>query len=362
MLEIRCSGLARPMVCAGSLFFKDLPPQESNAAAEEGTAAGEYLERILTGQELGTHAKNGVQFDDDMVFYLAPLAVAIKANAMSEILCEQRIDWQTRSGIWIRGQYDMSYIGLDGRLYIDDLKYGWGLVEPMENWQLLGYAIGEVMRRGVALDVVLRIHQPRPHHELGPTRTWELRYTELLAYKEKIEQRMMDIVAGDRTLVTSEKCRYCPAAVACPAFSKAFYRGVEVAHEFMQDNIDENELSFQLDLISRIEELVKIKKDSLKALAVDRMKHGAIIPNYVTEASYGDRKWKKGVDPEVVKVLTGKDIVEQVMLSPAKAEKIGVPKDFVNALVDRYFLGNKLVRKDSTELGNQIFGKPKEIK
>lgn len=344
------------MTCAGSLFFKDLPDEESSDAAREGTAAGELLERILTGQDIGTHARNDYPFDEDMMFYAKPIAQQIIDNAQSEINCEKRIDWQTRSGIWIRGQFDISYIA-NGNLHIEDLKYGWGPVEVFENWQLLGYAIGEVMRRQMFFDkIVMRIHQPRPHHEDGPTRTWTLTYNELLGYKERIEKRMDEIAAGDKTLVTSPKCKYCPAAVACPAMSKAFYRGVEIVHEFVQDNIDDKELSFQLDLVTRVSELIKIKSDSLKALAVDRLKKGAIIPNYVTEPSYGDRKWQKKVNPEMMQILSGFDLIEKNMMSPAKAEKLGVPKDLVNALVDRHFLGNKITRKDSSKIGEKIFG------
>ncbi len=346
------------MACAGSLFF-DLPPEEEIAAAREGTAAGEYLQHLLEGtQNIQTHAKNGVQFDSDMKFYTIPLAQEILDNSNGKVLCEQRIDWQTGSGIVIRGSYDISYVK-DGNLHIEDLKYGWGIVEVERNWQLLGYAIGEVIRRGVVFKkIILKIHQPRPHHEDGSTRVWELTYPELLSFKELIEARMYSIANGDKKLSTSKECKHCPAAAeACPAFNKAFYRGIEVVHEFMQDNISDQELSHQLDLVARVMDVLKVKSDSIKALAVDRIKRGVIVPGYMTESSYGDRKWKSDVSPAAIKALTGKDVVEQIMLSPAKAEKIGVPKDFVNSLVDRHFLGQKLVKKDATKIGNQIFGK-----
>lgn len=356
-MDIRCSGLARPMVCAGFLAFENLPVSPPNAAAEEGTACGELLARMLLGKDIPAQAANGVYFDNDMRFYMKPIVEEINSNRQSEVLCEQRIDWQTRSGIWIRGSYDISFVR-DGKLYIDDLKYGWGIVEVPENWQLLGYAIGEVIRRGVAFDkIVLRIHQPRPHHEDGSTREWVLTYAELLAYKERIEQRMEVIAAGDRTLQTGKQCKYCAASgEACPAFNRLFYRALEVSYEFTQDQIDDAELARQLDHVSRAVEVIKIKTDSLNELAVSRIKAGKIVPGYLTESRYGDRKWRGGVTPESIEALTGKRIVEQVMLSPAKAEKLGIPKDFVNQLVDRHFLGQKLVRKDASDVGNKIFG------
>lgn len=357
MLEVHCSALARPMVCAGFLSFEDLPKFEGNAAADEGTAAGELLERKVQGREVPKQARNGVYFDKDMHFYIDPIVEEINSNRQSEVLCEQPIDWRTRSGVWIRGKYDVSFVR-EGRLYIDDLKYGWGIVEVRENWQLLGYAIGEVIRRGVAFEeIVLRIRQPRPHHEDGDCRVWKLTYAELLGYKEKIEQRFIDITNGMRTLQTGAQCKYCPAAGEhCPAFNRLFYRALEVSTEFTQDQIDEKELARQLDHVGRAEEVLKIKRSSLMELAGSRIKGGKIIPGYVTEPSYSDRRWKAGISPEVIEVLTSVNIIDKVMLSPAKAEKAGVPKEFIAAIVDRHFIGNKLVKKDGGAVGNKIFG------
>lgn len=364
--EIRCSGLSRPMTCAGSLFFENLPKQPTNPAAEEGTAAGEMLELVLTNKysTASTHAKNGIEFNSEMQFHTAPIAQEIFDRANGPILCEQRIDWQTASGIWIKGSYDISFVGNDGKLYIDDLKYGWNIVDVKENWQLLGYAIGEVIRRGQAFErIIMRIHQPRPHHEEGITREWEITYDQLLEYKDQIEDRMQAIANGFRELQTSKKCKYCPAAAsACTAFNRAVFSGVDYTlNEFQQDNLNEKEISFQLDLLNRINEVLKIKKESLEQLAVSRLREGAIIPNWITEANYGDRKWKKEVSPKVIQTLTGINIVEEVMLSPAKAEKLGVPKDLVKTFVDRHFIGQKLIRKDANALGNQIFGKIEKV-
>lgn len=345
------------MVCPGYVFM-DLPPSPTNEAAEQGTAAGEYLERLLLNTPLGVQAPNGVYFDDDMKFFTTPIAEDCKSRAATPILCEQRIDWQTRSGIFIRGQYDICFVDQEGRLCIEDLKYGWGIVEVKENWQLLGYAIGEVIRRGQPFEYIsFKIHQPRPHHEDGTTREWVLTYDELLEYKEKIEKRMQEIADGVNTLQTSKSCKYCEAvAESCPAFNRLFYRAIEVSTEFIQDNINEDELSRQLDIITRAEEVIKIKKDSLFELGSNRIKEGKIIPNYVQEFKYSNREWKNGVSPESIEMMTGKKVVEKTFMSPAKAEKMGVSKELVKQLTTKRNTGIKLVKKDSTDIGNKIFG------
>jgi hypothetical protein len=66
------------------------------------------------------------------------------------------------------------------------------------------------------------------------------------------------------------------------------------------------------------------------------------------------------VSPAVLKTLTNIDVVEQVMLSPAKCEKLGVSKELVKQFVDRPYLGEKLVRKDSSEEAEKVFGNIKQ--
>lgn len=360
--EVRCSGLSRVMACTGPLILEHLPDEDS-APAKEGTAAGRLLQHMAEGTEPGTHAENGVMFDSDMHFYIPKVFERIlEAKAEdSPILCEQRIDWVTRSGIMIRGQYDQSFVGKDGKLYIDDLKYGWGIVEPRLNWQLLGYAVGEMIRRQQYFtSVVLRIHQPRPYHEEGWTRTWEISYEELLQYKEQIEARMDQIAAGSRELTTGSHCKYCPANHACPAFNRAFFSSVDyVLTHHEKDNVTNDHLAVQLQLIERIEEIVKIKKDSLTQLATYRIREGGIIPGFVMEQSYGDRKWKSQVTPKALELLTGKKLVVEEMLSPAKAEKMGLPKELIATMVERPFKGVKVVRGDAGKMADKIFNNKK---
>lgn len=356
--EIRCSGLARPMECAGFLYMQNLPESEDTEPARQGTAYGELVQRYILGGEIPKQAKNGVYFDHDMHFYAKSAAEEVNSDRQSEVRCEQSIDWQTRSGIWIRGSYDTSFVRKT-RLTIDDDKWGWGIVEVRPNWQLLGYAIGEILRRNEYFpEIVLRIKQPRPHHEDGPIREWILSYAELLEYKEKIEQRMEMIAAGNKTLQTGKHCKYCGAcAEACPAFNRLFYRALEVTTEFTQDRIDEAELARQLDQVARAEEVLKIKKSSIQELAVSRIKEGKLIPGWLTQDNFGNRNWKEGTDPAVLEALTGRKVTKEEMLSPAQVEKLGIKKEFVNAFVERKYLGQKLVRRDGSDVGNRIFGK-----
>lgn len=357
MTTIRCSSLARYMVCAGYMHL-EAEELEAGFPAQEGTAFGEYCQFRLEGRPVGVKASNGVYFDADMKFYAEPLCQDMINRARTPVTCETRIDWQTMSGFIIRGQPDATFIDERNYLCIEDFKYGWGIVEVKENWQLLGYAIGEVIRRNQAFThISLKIHQPRPHHEDGSSREWVITYQELLQYKERIESRMMELANGRKDFQTSEKCKYCKGvAEACPAFSKLFYRALEVSHEFTQDSLTNEEIALQLDHIKRAEEVLKIKQDSLVELGNTRIKQGGIIPGYVTVNKVGHRTWKQGVTPASIKVMTGKNIIEEVVMSPAKAEKLGVSKKLLDQLCHTPFTGVRLEKKNSSDIGNKIFG------
>jgi hypothetical protein len=360
--EIRCSSLDRYMKCPGFAQMTDTLPNLSNPAAEEGTAAGELLQAMLEQRSLKPNvsgvAKNGVRFDSDMYFHLSPIAQEI-LNKNVMISCEERIDWAPCPGIAIRGQFDIQYI-IGDTLYIEDLKYGWKIVDVKENWQLLGYAIGCLIKLPNRPKYIqFTIHQPRPHHEDGRSRVWRIDLELLTGYYNMIQSQMTKIVSGSRELITGSHCKYCPAAAnRCPAISHSMYDGIErVMYDFKQDDLTEVEIAEQLRLLEDVASLVKIKQDSLNDLACMKLKEGKSIPGYGLEEKFGDRSWKADVTPEAIECLTGLVIVEKVIMSPAKAEKLGVDKKLVKDLVERKFTGVKAVKKDFTKDAEKAFGK-----
>lgn len=369
--EIRCSGLHRPMQCPGFVFMKDYPPDEESPEAREGTACGELLAHMLRQRsftpQVSTTASNGVFFDNDMYFYAKVTAERILSEAVGEILCEQRIDWMTPSGILIRGSFDVAFVDALGRLHIEDLKYGWVHVEVKPNWQLLGYALGEYFRRAalgqVINEFVLRIHQPRPLHEDGPIRTWELNVGELTQYHSQIVQRMQEIADGNSRLQTGKSCKYCPAAGSCAAINKAVYMGIDLAMgRAVQDHLSNQSLSDQMLLIERAMSLLEIRKDSLEELVINRIRGGQVIPNLTIEESWGHRKWKNNVSAEALEAMTGKKLTESNLITPAKAEKLGISEIFISQLTERYRIRNKVKRKNNNAMADQIFGDPSKLK
>jgi len=355
------SNLSRAMICPGNLSMTNLPPKVTHDSAKEGTACGELLTAMLNQRtvtpKVNNIAGNGVLFDSDMYYYSAEVANHVFNNSQGKIFSETPVSLVTESGITVRGAYDISYVK-DGVLHVEDLKYGYSIVDPQENWQLIGYAIGEVMRLGKGFEkIVLTIHQPRPYHEDGPCRSWTISYGELMEYKEIIEKQMMSIRQGDTSLKTGKHCKYCRAASSCAALNRATYNSVDVAmNQLVQDHLSDDQLSRELDTLDRAVDLIKLRKDSLEQLTVNRIKGGGVVKNYVINERWSNRKWKGAVTADVIETLTGKKVTEQVLLSPAKVEKLGISKDFINGMTEKRRIGINVKRKDITKIANEIFG------
>lgn len=364
--ELRASGLSRIMNCLGYLSIQNLLAGETNDASREGTACGELLthmikQRTLTPQVKAT-AENGVIFDEDMWFYAGATYQTILESAQgNEITSEIRIDWPTTAGITIRGQYDASYIVGD-TLYMEDLKYGWRIVDVEKNWQLLAYTIGryfQVSNTHQINKVVMKIHQPRPYHEKGRVREWSINMAELQHYYMQIDNRVKQLVSGDKTLSTNKNCKYCEGAVHCPALNRSYNAAIDTVMTEWQDKVlTDKEIAEALDVISRAEELFEIKASAIKQLAINRIQNGNVIQGYSYQQKFGDRKWRDNVSAKSIKMLTGVDVMETVMMSPAKAEKAGLHKKFVAGLVMTPSKGLDLVKTDLTNKAAEIFVRP----
>jgi len=366
--EIRASTLHKLMNCLGYYSLNNINESEAGDAAKEGTACGELLSAMIMQQtdkpQVDRVASNGVIFDDDMWFYAKETYHDVLKSAQgSPISTEVRVDWMGgKSGIKIRGQYDISYIVGD-TLYVEDLKYGFGIVDVERNWQLIAYAIGlcfmyDSNYKWRPNKIHFKIHQPRPYHEQGKIRSWVITHDELIGLHGEITNRLTALVSGDKTLSTTLKsCKYCEGAAECPALNRSFYKSV---HTVMQDwedkELTNDELSDLLATYENIKSLVDIKGKSLQNLAIARLQKGQVINGYAYEQKFGDRKWRDDVDPSLIQMMTGIDIIKPTVLSPAQAEKAGVHKSIIAGMVTKPSKGLDLVKSNNLEKARKIFG------
>lgn len=350
---IRSSSLPRFMQCNGFTQFIGLPETESDAA-KEGTAFHELVEFKFKNQHVDFPlvAKNGVNFDQDMHYYASKVLPLIPSDA----ICEQEISFGLTNSYAVVGHLDYAWEENGGdTLVIMDIKYGHRIVEVENNYQLLSYAIGEMMKRQRSYSSIkMMIVQPRPYHIDGWVRSVTITPTDL----ENAYNAMVAKATEPKQFATSDKCRYCPgAATNCPALNIAFYNSADVVmNDTMSEGLTPDQASQMLKTYERIKDIFKIKMDALKDQVKDRIMKGEAIPGFGVQKQYGHRKWRKDVDVEAFKLMTGVDLTATYTMSPAEIEKKGIDESIIDAFAEKPFKGVDLVQIDQSKLADKIFG------
>jgi hypothetical protein len=349
MLITDASHLPRLMVCGGSLHMQsEVPPEDRGGTREEGIAAHWLAEQLyktngMASEYIGKQTENGIFVTDEMADHVAEYLTAILSRKMNFLFLETSANISSTK-FMVKTRADC--IASDGEtLFLDDLKYGYRFVEPHENYTLIAQAIAFELKNGSSHAYYsFTIHQPRGfNHPGGMLRNWTISRADLESYYWKIHDRLNELPSD---LVTSAHCYKCPGQVKCHAARAANMNSVDVSTSFRSDEIDNDVLSFELDLFKRASENIKQRLDALEELARYRLKQGQIVNNYALENQQGNRAFHKHLSPEMINAITGFDLTEKKLITPAKAQHLGVSELVINSLSSRSTTGVKLVRRD----------------
>lgn len=357
MLSVIATDLPRLINCNGSrLMGATLPPVDAaDANKDEGNAVHWLAAQIHNGKFtaetiVGQQSPEGIFITSEMVDNVEDYLTAIAGGVVE-------IDTSHSGNGWhVGGRADAAvYYPARQHLTIGELKYGWRIVEPEMNWTLISHVAGFIANNPdkPVQTIDLTVFQPRPHHFEGPVRTWPISISK---FAELYNRMAATLQSPDDLLHTGEiQCHYCPALATCPAARAAQFNAIEASGKAFSDQIDNDNLSFQLDHLKRASAVLKDLEKAYGELALYRVKQGQIVPNYSTEAELTNRNWKENLTPEFVQILTGKDLSKKQLITPAQAEKAGVSKEVVAALCGRHNKGVKLVRVDADAKAKKAF-------
>lgn len=365
-LTLRASQTNRAFNCAGSVRMESqvpVPPDSDDA--KEGTAAHWVAEMVLT---------NVVSDSSELVDRQAPNGVMI-TGVMTE-----NVDWYIRRirgrgipfsveqpvsvllsndpHVVIEGTGDaISYDDSTATLYVDDLKYGYRLVDAVGNWQLISYALGALSsgQYNMAERFVLTIDQPRPYHPAGKVRSWELSRDDLMGYYRKIQELVSLIMSPDAMLTTGLHCGYCAAFDSCPAAQSAGMNAVDVATRAFVDILDGGALNMELVNLNRAKTMIENRLSAMQELAESRLRSGTPVPGWSLQPRLGNTEWIDGVDMSTMEMIAGKPLTISKPITPAAAKREGVPEDMVKAFTTRPSRGMKLVQMDIDEQARKVF-------
>lgn len=358
MITITADELPRFMACNGSLNMPAAFPSTTTdtTARDEGIAAHHMANLVFSGQStldvlVDRKAPNGVYMISEMADHVGEYLSALDCGQTEVVTTFGRDEWR------VNGRADhIGYNASTDVLCVDDLKYGWRIVEPVMNWTLLAHAIGFCFANNIRPHLIkLRIHQPRPHHTDGKIRTWDITSTELLNYYAQLDASLSNPADELRTSVA--QCGRCPALATCPAARHASMNAIDAAEMIFSDDIANPQLSFEIDILRIAQATLANRLSALEEMAMHRLKGGGVIENYASEAQYANTRWLPHIDAAMLYILTGKDLAKSATVTPAEAKRRGVPADVIKTLTERPMIGHKLTRVGANARAQRLLGK-----
>lgn len=354
------------VACPGSVRLRQRHglPQDTADAAAEGTAAHWVVERALKGdpQPVGALAPNGWLVTEEIK---AGAQVMIDHVTKRGIMCEieKRVTMSSiHADNW--GTVDVFAIDtLKKVAYLDDLKYGFGLVEPYDNWQLTDYASGvydiiEAMgESAVDYTFKLTIVQPRVWHRSGPIRTWTVSAPELRNRFRTLRGAAEEAMGNNPQTVTGKQCKYCPARHICPALRGATLDIVDYAADVTPVEISPRGLAVELHILTQAKARLDARLAGLEAQAMSLITSGKDVPWWAIEHTAGKKDWNKP-PAEVLAMgqMYGLSLAKPIEpITPTQAEKKGVPPEIVAMFSTRKPGAAKLVQV-STSDAQRVFG------
>ena len=327
--KLGASSSHRWTACPGSIKAEEPIQERRSIFADEGSAAHELAELVLTQQTdcqswVGKTLidNNAVTVDQEMADYVQQYVDYVKS-----IDGRHEYEQQVHFSDWVPEGFGTAdaLVLQDTTLYVIDLKYGKGVpVSAFENTQGILYALGAMADYEYLHDiekVVIVIVQPR----MDIISEWVIDKAELLKWGEWLSQRAEAALADNAPRVPGEKqCQFCKAKPTCPELMRLTHD--IIATDF--DNIDQMEnpdtlTNEQLKKALDVKKLIMSWFESVEQHAFDLLEKGEAFPGYKLVEGRSLRQWAdEAVAEQSLVELLADDAYEKKLLSVAKAEKL----------------------------------------
>lgn len=354
------SSANRWVECPGAVTLGEQFPEPAgrNEAADEGTASHWYASEYLEGKPrpVGSTAPNGVTITEEMIEgAMVYVEAVMKAAGGTALNIESRLKigfvheecFGTTDCWFVKGR----------EVHVWDYKYGFGVVDPFENWQLICYAAGVLQWLGADdYDVVLHIVQPRPFHMLGPHRTWRVKAADLRGSFTRLATAANAALADNPPTQSGNHCKYCSARHACPAAQHAALSAVDYAGKAVAELLTPEALAIELRTMERAANAIQFRLTGLRAQAETTIREGGFVPGWALQPGGGRTVWSKPT-AEVFALgdMMGIDLRgEPSAITPAQAKKKGLDAGVIAAYSGSSGSSMKLVETTAT-MASRVF-------
>ncbi len=333
------------------LFCLGLFNTKSSFAAKEGTAAHEVLARCIEGdmahepwEFIGTKVKvEGDTFEVDQemadalnVCYNHVYTNIKQASSKGKVLKFIEVSMKHSGHELMFGTTDCAIVAIckDGSvlIWVNDLKYGQGIVVEPTTAQIKYYAVlvadrllqDKVIKSYKQIkSVTLTIMQPRIPHPDGLIRTKTLTGPALYKwYKEELVPAMEETENPDAILKAGEWCTFCPVKTHCPAIAATI---VEFSTMRPPEEMTGEELG---RAIEKLEVLISLK-GKYEEIAFRRATRGEKIYGKKLVKKKANRRWRDGVGDFMLVETFGEEAYDKSLKGPPAIEKLPGGKKFV---------------------------------
>jgi hypothetical protein len=374
------SSLALTIACQAWIGLANgLPPEPPTPEAMEGSAADWVRQQYTAGNEVAYGAPiplpGNFTVTYDMIhgakLWVATIGYGSTSNV--PVVCE-RIH---PSACW--GEPDgWTWLPIERRLRLPDYKYGFGLVDVFENWQLIAYAAGlldtlELIDTDVIVEFI--VVQPRAYHRDGPVRRWTVRADHLRTF---INEAFNKSARAYPTLdhgslgppaeaTVGTHCVHCPAKTVCEAYQQHTTRVVEYIGKAQRTAMTAADVGAELVIMEDAAKLLEGRLMALRAQAEGYLRGGQQVVNYGLEPEGGGYRWNEGVTVQELEALTASLGItlrntitdphsrKSPVVTPTQALKAGIDAAVIDAYASRTSGGLKLTRQTTND-ARRAFG------
>lgn len=367
MARLRPSSADRWVVCPGSVQMQERFPEltdSENDAAREGTAAHHALECLLTNKpiEAGNIAPNGVVITEEMIEGAEMVVLdVISIAGTNPVQVEKHVKIPRVHGSECEGTPDVSYY--NNELYVWDLKFGYGVIEAVENYQLICYAIGKLDEitggdglKDQHIRVNMRIVQPRIYHPDGIVRTWSIMGSDLRGYANRLNEAANKALGVNPPAMSGNHCKHCTARANCQSAHRASMNAIDMVANMVAETIPANYLATHRAALIRALGAIEHRLTGVEAQIMATIKNGKPVQGLGLDNPPGRLKWSKS-DEEILALgdLMGVNLGKRSLVTPTQANKL-IDESVIKAYSTRPLGKTKIVNSTTTR-ASVVFGK-----
>lgn len=360
------SSAHRWVPCPGSVQLEaQYPETEEGESAAEGTAAHFAGSEELLGREVreGQVADNGVVLTEEMIEGAALWVedvLTVTGIENPQVMVEQRVA-MPRIHDAAFGTPDTWFYRPDlFKLWVWDFKFGYGVVEAFENWQLMAYTCGILDLLGIDgrndqhLWVHLRVVQPRAHHRDGRVREWKVLASDLRGYFNRLHDAAHEAMGPRPHTLSGPHCLHCKAAHACPTLKRATWSAADYLGGHVAEDMSADAAAYELVLLEHITELVKARKRAREADVEARLRRGEAVADWALETTRGRTVFTEegGKDVILMGDIYGVQMRKpEAPITPVQARKLLKSKNVDTSVIEQHTVtpttGQRLVRDEN---------------